>query len=221
MSKKRYQGASNDKERSTQELINAVGIVIKNKGYVGLTATNIANAAGLSRRLITTYFGSVENLIETYVKGKDYWVAASGNAGELMESKKGADTREILEALLINQLEYFSNNEEMQKIVLWQISQRSKIMFEVAEEREKLGAVFFELADPLFEKTDVDLRAVAGLLVAGIYYMILHAKSNDSLFCQIDVNTLGGLARIKNAISVILADTYKRAEITNKNNLES
>jgi len=221
MTKKRYQGPSNDKERSMQKLIDAVGIIVKTKGYTGLTATNIAKAAGLSRRLITIYFESVDNLIETYIRGKDYWVAASGNAGELMEKNKGADTREILEALLINQLEYFSKEEEMQKIVLWQISQRSNIMFEVAEEREKLGAIFFEMADPFFQKTDVDLRAVAGLLVAGIYYMVLHAKSNDSLFCQIDVNTSEGLARIKKTIGVILADTYKRAEIANKNSLES
>lgn len=221
MTKKRYQGPSNDKERSMQKLIDAVGIIVKTKGYTGLTATNIAKAAGLSRRLITIYFESVDNLIETYIRGKNYWVAASGNAGELMEKNKGADTREILEALLINQLEYFSKEEEMQKIVLWQISQRSNIMFEVAEEREKLGAIFFEMADPFFQKTDVDLRAVAGLLVAGIYYMVLHAKSNDSLFCQIDVNTSEGLARIKKTIGVILADTYKRAEIANKNSLES
>jgi hypothetical protein len=79
-----------------------------------------------------------------------------------------------------------------------------------------LGAAYFELTDPLFAKTDVDLRAVAGFLVGGIYYMVLHAKSNDSLFCQIDVNSPGGLARIKKAISVILKDTFKNAEIAKK-----
>ena len=100
----------------------------------------------------------------------------------------------------------------MQKIVLWQLSQRSKIMYEIAEEREKLGEAFFNLADPYFENTGVDLRAVAGLLVGGIYYMVLHAKANDSLFCQIDVNSENGLERIKKAISAILTDTYKRAE---------
>ncbi len=71
---------------------------------------------------------------------------------------------------------------------------------------------FFELADPYFENTNIDLRAVAGLLIGGIYYMILHAKANDSLFCQIDVNSPDGAARIKKAVSQILLDTYKRAE---------
>jgi len=49
--------------------------------------------------------------------------------------------------LLINQFDYFFKEEEMQKIVLWQISERTKIMKEVCEERESLGSQFFALSD--------------------------------------------------------------------------
>lgn len=216
MAKKTYQGVSNNKERTKQKLVAAVGAIIRTQGYIGLNAANIAKNAGVHRRLVRLYFGSLDALVETYVRGKDYWVAASGNAGELMEKNKGHDTREILETLLVSQLDYFFREAEMQKIVLWQISQRSRIMFDIAEEREKLGAAFFDLADPQFANTGVDLRAVAGLLVAGIYYMVLHAKSNDSLFCQIDVNTAAGRDRIKKAVHAILEDTYKRAEMAKK-----
>ncbi len=211
MAKKTYNGVKNNKERSMQKLIDAVGCIIRTQGYTGLNALNIGKTAGVNRGLINLYFGSLDNLVETYVRKKDYWVEASGNAGALLAEKKDQGTKDILETLLTNQLNYFFKEEEMQKIVLWQLSQRSKIMFEVAEEREKLGEAFFDLADPYFENTDVDLRAVAGLLVGGIYYMVLHAKSNDSLFCQIDVNSLEGLERIKKAISEILQDTYQRA----------
>jgi AcrR family transcriptional regulator len=213
MTKKRYQGATNDKERSMLKLIAAVGTIIKTKGYTGLGPTNIAKCAGLNKRLIYLYFDTVEKLVETYVRGKDYWVDAAGNAGDLMKKSDGRDTRKILESLLLNQLDYFYKEEEMQKIVLWQISQRSQIMYEVCEERERLGDGFFELADKELENTDVDLRAVAGLLVGGIYYMVLHAKSSDSLFCQIDLNKPEGLSRIRNAISTILGDTYDRAKM--------
>ena len=196
-----------------KKLIEAVGTIIKTKGYTGLGATNIGKCAGLSKRLIYSYFGTVDNLVEIYVRGKDYWVAAAGNTTELTEANSGEHTREVLESLLHNQLDYFGSNDEMQKIVLWQLSERSKIMFEVAEEREKLGNAFFSLAEPAFEGTDTDIRAVAGLLVGGIYYMVVHAKSNDSLFCGIDVGSPGGIARMKEAISGILNDTYNNAKI--------
>jgi AcrR family transcriptional regulator len=208
MARKTYQGISNDKERSIQKLINAVGSIIESKGYTGLSATNIANAAGLSRRLITLYFGTVENLIETYVRGKDYWLVASGEAVSMMKENKGENTRQILECLLQNQLDYFFSNEEMQKTILWQISESSTIMKEVAEEREQLSKYFFALSDKELGGKDIDLRAISALLVAGIYYLVLHAKSTDTLFCEIDLNTPEGMARIKKAISLILEKTY-------------
>ena len=212
MEKRTYAGIRNDKERSKKKILDAVGVIVRNEGYSNINILKVSKISGLSRRLINRYFESVEQLIETYIKSKDYWVAPAGNTGEVMENNKNLDTRSILETLLVNQLDYVSKEEEMQKILLYQISQRSKIMFEVAEEREKLGAEFFKMSDPFFENTDIDLRAITGLLVGGIYYMVLHAKTNDSLFCQIDVNSIEGMNRIKKAVHEILFDTYKRAE---------
>jgi DNA-binding transcriptional regulator YbjK len=208
MARKRYQGLINDKERSKQKLIEAVGIVIKTRGYTGLTATNIAKEAGLNRRLITFYFSSIEELIETYVRGKDYWVAASGNVGDMTTDSQALDTQKILTSLLTNQLEYFYNNEEMQKIILWQISESSRIMKEICDEREQLSQLFFELSDKELKDKDIDLRAVSALLVAGVYYLVLHAKSTDTTFCEIDLKTSEGLERIKKAISFVLNRTY-------------
>lgn len=204
MTRKNYQGEVNDKERSKLKLINAVGKVLGEKGYTGLTATNIAKSAGLSRRLISIYFDSVDNLIETYVRNKDYWTAASGSVEEMMTENEANNTKKIIDYLLQNQLDYFYDNPEMQKIILWEISQKTKIMYEVCEDRERLGSKIFELADKEFENSTIDVRAVTALLVAGIYYMVLHAKSTDTLFCEIDINQSEGMNRIKNAITSIL-----------------
>jgi len=212
MARKKYQGEFKDKDRSMQKLLDAVGTIIRTQGYTRLSALNISRTAGLSRRLIDFYFGNTQKLIEKYVRTQDYYVVASDAAKQLLERAEKVGSRELLLSLLHNQLDHFFQNEEMQKIILWQISEKTQIMFEVAETRERFGDLFFEIADKEIGNSNVDLRAVAGLLVAGIYYMVLHAKANDSLFCQIDVNSEEGLTRIKNAISAILVDTYRRAE---------
>ncbi|MCM4169205.1 HTH-type transcriptional regulator BetI [Arenibacter antarcticus] len=208
MAKKRYQGEINDKERSKKKLINAVGKVLKTKGYIGLSATNIAKAAGLSRRLITIYFDSVDDLVETYVRQKDYWISASGNTVDMIAANKGKDTKYILDYMIQNQLDYFFNNPEMQKLILWEISKKTKIMYEVCEDREHLGSEVFKLTDVELQGKNIDIRAVTALLVAGIYYMVLHAKSTDTTFCEIDINQPEGMERIKNAISLILENAY-------------
>jgi len=209
MIRKQYQGPKNDKERTKSKLVKAVGTVIQTKGYTGLTATNIAKAAGLSRRAISLYFDTVENLIETYVKSKDYWVAAAGDAANLTAVDSNERNKEVLEKLLLNQFRYFFNNEEMQKIVLWQISEQTEVMYHVCEEREKLSQAFFALADKEATIKDVDLRAIAALLVGGIYHLVLHAKGTSSLFCELDINQTEDFERVEKAISLVLKWAYE------------
>lgn len=55
---------------------------------------------------------------------------------------------------------------------------------------------------------DIDLRAVTALLVAGIYYLVLYSRSTDCKICEIDLNTPGGMQRIKAAITAIIEKTY-------------
>ena len=82
-------------------------------------------------------------------------------------------------------------------------------MKEVCDERELLSQHFFTLSDRELKGREIDLRAVSALMVAGIYYLILHAKSTDSLFCEINLSTSDGMERIKKAISLILKKTYE------------
>jgi hypothetical protein len=129
MNRKPYQGPVNDKEKSKRRLIEAVG------------------AAGLDRRLITLYFGTIETLIETYVRGNDFWIQAADSAAQTLNAEPREPIQDLINSVLQNQLDYFLHDEEMQKIVLWQISQSTKIMSEVCEAREQVGHPFFALAD--------------------------------------------------------------------------
>ncbi|GGH32983.1 TetR/AcrR family transcriptional regulator [Sphingobacterium alkalisoli] len=212
MARKVYKGEKNNKERTMNKLIQAVGIVIEKYGYTGLNIANIASEAGVDRKLISLYFGTVDNLVETYIKGKDYWVGASVGAMEMLAKTANAGSREFLENLLINQIDHFSKDEEMQKVVLWQISEKSDIMSHVTQSRERLSSLFFPFSDRELAGKDVDLRAVSSLLVAGIYYLVLHAKSTDSTFCEIDLTTEEGMDRIKNAVKTVLKQTYDGAK---------
>lgn len=207
--RKKYQGEINDKDRTMRRLVEAVGVVIQADGYTGLTPSKIARVAGLDRKLISLYFGSVNNLVETYVKSKDYWLAATTGTSDMMKHDQNLKTREILEAMLLNQLDYFNSNTEMQKIILWQLSEQTDIMKHVCNEREKLSTQFFALSDKELGDKQGDLRATAALLVAGIYYLVLHAKADNGLFCEIDINTEKGIDRIKTAVKTILENAYR------------
>ena len=107
----------------------------------------------------------------------------------------------------------------MQKVNLWQISESSQIMKKVCEERELLTKAFFSLSNKGLEVKAIDLRAVSALLVAGIFYLVLHAKSTDMLFCEIDLKTSDGMDRTKNEIDLTLSNSItKNNERYNFNN---
>ncbi|MCW2262209.1 MULTISPECIES: TetR/AcrR family transcriptional regulator [Sphingobacterium] len=208
MARKTYQGEKNNKSRTMNKLIQAVGIVLKQKGYTGLTVSNITAEAGVDRKLVSVYFGSVNNLIETYIKGKNYWDTINESAINLLTTASETSTRLILENLLLTQLEHFTNDEEMQKVVLWQISENTELMAHVTANREEIYPLLFPKADQELKDQQVDLRAISSILVAGIYYLVLHTKTTNSTFCEIDLTTDQGMGRIKTTIKKILEDTY-------------
>lgn len=208
MARKTYQGEKNNKSRTMNKLIQAVGIVLKQKGYTGLTVSNITAEAGVDRKLVSVYFGSVNNLIETYIKGKNYWDTINESAINFLTTASETSTRLILENLLLTQLEHFTNDEEMQKVVLWQISENTELMAHVTANREEIYPLLFPKADQELKDQQVDLRAISSILVAGIYYLVLHTKTTNSTFCEIDLTTDQGMGRIKTTIKKILEDTY-------------
>ena len=208
MVRKRYSGKVNDKERTKLKLINAVGEVLKEKGYTGLSATNISKTAGVDRRLISLYFGSVEALIEAYLQDKDYWVAAAGSAPELLEHNKGEGTQQIIESLLLNYFEHVYENQEMQKILLWQLSEPSAIMDHLCEQRESFSQTFFKLSDEELAGQQKDLRAIAALLLGGICHIVLHAKVHKSFCCELDIDNPQDYSRIQKAIKQVLDWVY-------------
>ncbi|MDR2274551.1 MAG: TetR/AcrR family transcriptional regulator [Sphingobacterium sp.] len=211
-SRKTYQGEKNNKERTMGKLIAAVGRVLEQKGYPGLTVGNISKEAGVDRKLIYLYFGTLDKLVETYIKGKDYWVSATINAVEYFGNTPTAGSRGFLESLLMNQFEEFQKNVEMQKVLAWQICEESLIMSEIAQEREKMSALFFAFADKELQGKDLDLRGVVSILVAGIYYLVLHSAHTKSTVCEIDISTAEGMDRIKDSIKNILGWAYDSVE---------
>ena len=202
-----------NKENTKQKLINAVGKVIQEKGYSGLKIAKIAAAAQVDKKLIYAYFGGVSNLIETYIKRKDYWSTMFGDHVELFLKDNPTLGKEQVIEILGSLFEQFYDSRELQKLILWEISECTPTLRELANKREVIGHELFKLTDADFTGTDIDLRAIIALQIAGIYYLTLHAKTNGRTFCEIDINDKCGKERIQKAIQYLINQCYKEAQI--------
>jgi AcrR family transcriptional regulator len=176
-----------NKEETMQRLIAAVGEILKEKGYAGLGLNKIAIQAGVTKELIYRYFDGLNNLLKTYINGKDYWMPL---LEQLNHSEVGGDA-EILQLfvrLLQDQFKFFFEEQEMQKFILWQISETNSLMRSISEKRESEGAKLLALTNAHFRGTGINFKAITALLLGGIYYVVLHGSSNKSTVAGLDMN---------------------------------
>ncbi|HTN38759.1 MAG TPA: TetR/AcrR family transcriptional regulator [Arachidicoccus sp.] len=211
MARKVTDGPIRNKERTKNKILDAVGKIIRTEGYKGLIVNRIGKASRLDNKLIYLYFGNVDKLVEMYVKSKDYWNNIPEDLILEVESNPVL-TKESVVSIMEHQMDYIYNSEEMQKILLWEISEESQLMREVADEREAFGETLFKKSRSNFKNTDVNFRATEAILIGGIYYLVLHARANGSSFCGLDINKDKDYKAIKQTFARLVDWTYTEAK---------
>ncbi|WDF55821.1 TetR/AcrR family transcriptional regulator [Mucilaginibacter sp. KACC 22063] len=210
---KRVSSRTNNRPLTEHKLIEAVGSVIKKKGYKGLTARIIAREADVTTSLIFKYFGTMDKLISIYIAEKDYWMSSKTQLSKMLEKMhKKRGLQEMLVYVLEKQFDYFYRDEEMQQLILWEITEKCSIMDDIGGIRESLAREFFNHTDPIFEGSGVSFKAVAALLVSGIYYLVLHTRTNHSTLCGINIHSEADRAEIIRTIRQVLQWTFDAAK---------
>lgn len=197
-----------------RKLITAVGAILKKDGFRGLGLNRIAKAAGVNKNLIYRYFGDVDTLVETYIRKKDFWLAENQEFQEVFSpdaSKEQIIAR--ISDLLQQQLNYLITSEEMQQIILSEISEESKTLKRLSVVRESMAELFFSLTAKYFENSEINYRAVTAIMSSGIYYMVLQSKKNDAINCGINMRTEQGRETILKTIGQMIEWSFNYQDI--------
>ena len=200
-----------NREETERKLKEAVGEWIRLKGFTGLKISKIARLAEVDRKLVYRYFGSLDGLVEAYILENDYWMLFSGILKDIIKENGPGKHQATIVAILQNQFRYFYSGKEMQRLILFEISQQNKMMQSIHKAREAHGQVMLEGISAQFAGTNVDIRAITALLIGGIYYAILHARFNGGMISDIDINTEAGQLSILNALDQIVGWAFDAA----------
>lgn len=202
-----------NKEKTKARMIDAVSKILTKEGFQNVRINRVAEIAGVDKKAIYVYFGGLDGLVKEYLKQVDFWQIErqklEGNNNKALPDI----TKDFMFDLLKSDFQYFFKSREMQKIILWGISEKSKAIRALTDEREELGESVFRKADEIFKDTDVDYRASIAILVSAIYYTVLHVKSNGSTMCGIDMSSKEGKERMFKAMEQYLSLIYKHADI--------
>ncbi|TZF98953.1 TetR/AcrR family transcriptional regulator (plasmid) [Chryseobacterium panacisoli] len=211
MERKSVAGSIRNKERSKKKFLDAVGKILRTKGHAALKVNGIAATAGVDKKMIYTYFGGIDGLIDEYIRSQDYWSKVTVDEIERIKPKLDDGGRSFIEEMLLSQFDYVYKSREAQKLLLWRISESRKSLRKLTDAQEENGEYIFKLLmDPHFKENSEEVRSIMAILVSGLYYLNMYAAMNGSIFCGIDVDTSKGREKIKKAISFLVNQTYEK-----------
>lgn len=210
MERKSVAGNIRNRERSKEKFLDAVGKILRTKGHTALKITNIAATAGVDKKMIYTYFGGINGLIDDYIRSQDYWSKMTIEEVEKIKPRLDDGGKTFMEEMLPSQYDYVYKNKEAQKLLLWRLSESRKSLKKLTDSQEENGEYIFKLMiDSYFDDRSEDFRAILAIMVSGLYYLNMYAEMNGSIFCGIDVNSLKGRDKIKSGVSFLLKQSYE------------
>lgn len=193
-------GEIRNRERTMEKLIEAVGEIIISDGYSKLGVNNIARKAMVDKKLIYRYFGGLDELMAQYFRKRDFWGQLSEGTFDKIDLSFKDHGKHLASEFLIHVFDNLYNLEEARKILTWEISEKSEHLKRLSFERELLGKDMFAQTDEYFNDSPINLRACYSILLSGVYYLTLHAKTTGGEFCEIDINSNKGQQEIKKAL---------------------
>lgn len=209
MTEKTGRTRERNKEKSKEELLQAVGTILKEKGYSALKVNDIAATAGLDKKLIYNYFGGTEQLLDEYINSQYFWNNIEPN--KVLEIASNDGGKEMGKQLLAEQYDFVQKNKEFQKLMLWQLSEDRDSLRNIVEKQEEIGEVLFKnVSDIHFGDKATDYRALMAILVSGAYYLNLYAEHNGRHFCGIDLHSEEGRQQIKDAMNAAIDKIYEK-----------
>lgn len=210
MERKSAAGSIRNKERSKKKFLDAVGKILRTKGYTALKVNSIAATAGVDKKMIYSYFGGIDGLIDEYIRSQDYWSKVTIEEIEKIKPKLDDGGKFFMEEMLLSQFDYVYSSKEAQKLLLWRLSEARKSLKKLTETQEENGEYIFKLLmDSHFKDNAEKVRSIMAIMVSGLYYLNMYAAMNGSIFCGIDVDCPKGRDKIRKAISFMLHRTYK------------
>lgn len=198
-----------DKEKTKTKILTAVRDLLVEEGFQGIGINAIARKAGVDKVLIYRYFGGLPELFKELARTSDFWPTIGELIGDGAKKPEQMDFRELSTALLRGRLRELRKRPATQQVMRWELIQRNELTDALHRERESQGEQLFDMLPPPGALSkEIDVPAMAAVLVAGVVYLVLRSNTADT-FQGVDLHSEEGWARIERAVGDMISICFE------------
>jgi len=183
------------RENTERQILQALEDQIKETGMQGVGINAIAKRAGVSKELIYRYFDGMPGLMLAWMQEQDFWTRNPDLLAADESSQRSPG--DLVLSMLRAQIDALAGNESLREVRRWELIERNDVSAPLAERRERAARGFIDRVDGL--TADMDAPAVVSVMLAGVLYLMLRAKT-ESHFLGVPLRTPEGWDRINGAL---------------------
>lgn len=167
---------------------------IKKKGFSLALVTDIVKRAKIEPVVFYNRYKNLDEFYDKFVKQYDYWLSTT-----IHKLSNSLDTPEGYSKALEEITSKLISDTVMTELLRWEISEGTHITERTAQLREMdVNGIITKYGS---NSNETDIIAISALIVAGIFFMVLH--KDRSTCAGIDINSPEGRKRINQAFSHI------------------
>lgn len=189
-----------------RDILESLVEIVKESGFEKVSLIAVAQRAQVQLSVIYRHFGSLDKLIDRYVQSLDYWL------NTVFDPKKFQETAfpEAYTYTLQQLVNSFSKSVEMQKLMIWELSDDNHITRRTMKRRELINEEMLTVYNKYFENLNIDIAAVTAIIAGGIYYTVINKKR--SRFFGIDFSSKQGRERLLAAVGILSDSMFTMLE---------
>ncbi len=148
------------------------------------------------------------------MKKQDYWLLRLKEYGDSEAENKRTFTKTIL----TEELEGLYKSKELQKLLIWELSDEDDIVTSLVLKREIMAEKLLDKGKYILKGYGINFNLIQAILIAGIYYLVLH--KDKSTFCDMDLNKKTDQDELSRSIEWLVDLIYDKAEKAHKTGVE-
>lgn len=184
--------------------------LVREYGFGNVNITTLMKNAGLEPNVFYRRYGSIEHLYGILAKEYDFWIH---NTIDLPTLNKLGD-KKFFSKTLKKLYKDLSNNDIMQKLLLWELTTDNQSTRRAAQIRDTMNLNLITYYEKLFEPLKINIKGIAALFIGGLYYLVLHRERAE--ICTINFNTAAGEHSFYETIDNLTDMLFEKLEVYNE-----